>query len=105
MLVVWAAACAGCAQGPIPVIPVGPGPVDPGPVHPPGPVAVGAIDEAKWATTPDGMTEADLVAFVGQPFRKSLVNGFTVYVYAFVNSDSVAWFFVKDGKVVRKARL
>jgi hypothetical protein len=98
----------GCAFGPVaptpvlppPPVPV-PVPVDPGPVTP----TTGAIDEAGYAAILDGATEADVIARLGAPFRKSVASGFTIYVYAFRNSDSVAWLYFSAGVVVRKARL
>jgi hypothetical protein len=99
--------CCGCSNPPIIVNP--PEPTPPGPVTPPEPIpdtpTSGTITETQYGVILEGQTEEILVASLGPPFRKSESAGFTVYVYAFPNSSSVAWFFVKDGKIDRKSRL
>jgi hypothetical protein len=80
-------------------------PVTP-PVVPPvkPPVESPGISEAQWAAVADGMTEAQVVAILGAPFRATNTGGLRVLVYAFVNSDSVAWVFLKAGVVIRRNR-
>ena len=100
----------GCA--PIPIIhadpPVNPTPVDPTPpvtppVTPPSNGA-GSIDEAGYAAVVEGASEADVLARLGEPFRRTPTAGYVVWLYTFAGSDGVAWFFVKGGVVERKSR-
>lgn len=98
----------GCSY-PIVVDPVDPpAPVNP-PVDPTPPPVVnpttGTIDDAGYAALDVGATEAAVLARLGAPFRKSEAAGFTIYVYAFKDSSSVAWLYFSAGVVVRKARL
>lgn len=96
---------AGCAIGPVPVVPPGPvtppAPVDPGPT----PVTEGAITEALYASISTGMWQPDVRALLGKPFRTTDAGGYLIDVYAFAGSDSVAWFMFKGGALARKARL
>ena len=85
-------------------MPVGPGPVDPGP-GPIPPVHSEGITLAQYDAIQMGWSEADVAPVTGSPFRTTQVSGMTVWVYALADSDSVAWVFFKDGKVVRKSRL
>ena len=100
----------GCANGQVPVIdPTDPN-VPPTPiVHDdpptPKPVPSGAISETGYAGLTEGMAEAQVISAVGTPFRVSETGGFKIYVYAFENSNSVAWVMFKNGLVVRKSRL
>jgi hypothetical protein len=83
-------------------VPPQPSPVDPGPVDP-NPSS-GSITEAKYASVPDGATEAEVLAAIGAPFRRFTAAGMDVLQYVFVGTSGEAHFFLKDGKVERKAR-
>lgn len=85
---------------PIPV-PTPPAPVDPGPVDP---VTNGAITVAQFDAVPAGATEAEVLAALGTPFRRFTAAGMDVLQYVFNGSSAEAHFFLKDGKVERKAR-
>lgn len=101
----WTLGAVLTACGPSWVIPVVP-PAPPPPAPGPGPTpAVGAISEAQYAAVSEGMTEAQAVAALGPPFRTSETGGYRVLVWAFADKDSVAWVFIRDGVVERKARL
>jgi hypothetical protein len=102
----------GC-QGPIPVVdpahppapgPVNPGPIDPGPVAPPAD-GEGTITMAAYNAVADGATEADVYAALGKPFRRTETGGYSILVYSIRGSDSVAWFFLRDGKLDHKRSL
>jgi len=105
-----AAILAGCVA-PIPVVgpgpspgPVNPGPVDPGPVAPPAD-GEGSITVAAFDLIPDGAAETEVYGTLGKPFRRTETGGYVILVYAIRGSDSVAWFFMKNGNLERKRRL
>lgn len=108
----WLAALllAGCMR-PIPVLdpvepgpgPVTPGPVDPGPTPPSN--GEGTITIAAYDSIPDGASETEVYGQLGKPFRRTETGGFVILVYALRDSDSVAWFFLKDGNLDHKRRL
>jgi len=101
----------GCVA-PIPVLdptdptpgPVNPGPIDPGPVTPPA-GGEGTITLAAYDLIPDGAAETEVYGTLGKPFRRTETGGYVVLVYALRGSDSVCWFFLKDGNLERKSRL
>ena len=115
----FGAVLAGC--GDVPVINVPPdvppvvNPPNPTPDNPPAPGS-GAITEDQFnAVIEDatlgadgaprvGTSEENLVKSLGPPFNKRTVAGMTKYLYLLADPH-VAWFFVQNGKVVRKNHL
>lgn len=94
------------APGPTPWTPTPPPPSPPPPPPPDNPPqpSAGSITEAQYDAVAEGIAEADLVAALGVPFQKRPVAGMTKYLYLLADPH-IAWFFVVDGKVVRKSRL
>ena len=56
------------------------------------------------AVQADVSDEAQVLAILGTPFRRTNSGGILVLVYAFVNSDGVGWVLIDGGKVVRRNR-
>lgn len=104
--IVVAAALTACG-GYVPVSPVTPTP--PGPVVPPTPVdpvvvGHGAISPATFAAITVGMTEAEVLALTGAPYQRRVAAGSTVLEWDIVGAG-IAWVFLVDGKVTRRASL
>jgi hypothetical protein len=105
LLALTLAGCGGCVgPAPTPVV-VTPPPVVTPPIPPPPVTTVGYITDAQYAAIETGANEAQVGVALGVPFRATKAAGYTVWVYAFQNSDSVAWVFFQNGVVVRKSRL
>ncbi len=114
----------GCGSDPwpVPVPPPGPyvpppppphnPPVDPGPVIPPPPPPTptppvgGSIREDQYAAIAEGVTEAQLLAVLGAPFRVVVAAGYRIGEYVFVgDADHIAYFWINaNGVVERKNR-
>ncbi len=100
-------------EPPVPT-PPGPTPVDPGPGPTPVP-GTGDITEAQYADVADdtigadgvvrvGTSEENMVLRLGPPLSKAPVAGQMKYVYT-MGPSHIAWFFVSNGRVVRKSRI